>query len=237
MSRSDGVLRLLLACLMVALTATAWELGSRDALPGRGGDAFPMVYLRPVAVHQLTLARGRCDIQRILGDLPAADAAAALKESYTLDSLLFIPLYAAVLLVVIELTRRGQARVSGAAVLALQALLMAVVVADLLENRSIAAVGAHLSGAALADVPTGYWPYALVKWALLAVLLGVLGVVNSLQAKRARRAFGAVLMASSMVVGLEVVTYAIDRVWFYPDAARGSCCASNCIEAGSGTTG
>jgi hypothetical protein len=182
------------------------ELQGMVPLPGPP----PIPYLAGGAGKQLALARCPADLTAMLGDPPRASQLAAVRTSIARDDVAFIPLYALTLVVTLVVTARGQARVAwiGAAV---TGLIVATVVADVLENRAIVAMVQHIQDGGTLD-RIAVWParYAIAKWLLLSAVFVALGTINVLHYGAVRRLLGTGLLILGLGTAIEQAVYLVD---------------------------
>jgi hypothetical protein len=202
----DAGLILALAVVTVLTLKVAADLQGMVPLPGPP----PIPYLAGGAGKQLALARCPADLRAMLGDPPSAAQLTAVRTSIARDDVAFIPLYALTLVLTLAVTARGQARLRwvGAGV---TGLIVATVVADVLENRAIVAVVQHLEGGGTLD-QIAAWParHAIAKWLLLSAVFVALGTINVLHYGAVRRLLGTGLLILGLGTAIEQAVYVVD---------------------------
>jgi hypothetical protein len=200
-----GIAVIALAVALGATVVAGMALGRKAPVPA----AVPMPYLSGGIAGQLALARCGSDLG-VVGTGPERSTVLdAVDESLDFDSRVFVPLYALTLCLVVFVSARGEARIPMVAGIVL---IGAAAVFDLLENHAVAATVAQLrAGRSVADAAVTAWPYALLKWTLIAVVALGAGTVNFLQRGNVRRVFGVLLLVLGLGIAAETLMHVVDR--------------------------
>jgi hypothetical protein len=153
-------------------------ISPRNKLPGRGKAALPMKSLGHGPILQVELARRESDLEKVLA---TGDVARNLKDACVgnkLDTYLFIPAYAGLLISIGLLLARGtQSWTRGLILLAVVAVPVAAI-CDWTENAGITACLDHFKqdGHPHAGDAVRISRPSFIKWTLLAVVLLIYGL-------------------------------------------------------------
>jgi hypothetical protein len=166
-----------LICLLLAAIGSAL-IAPHNRLPGRGGAQLPMRSPSNQPILQIELARSESDLVEVLA---AGDTNRNLEDAKSgndLDTFLFIPSYAGLListgLLVAHRDRRWQPTLVLVAIIAVPA----AAVCDWLENAGIASTISHFhsNGAPRPGDARRISRPSLTKWTILALVLLTYGI-------------------------------------------------------------
>lgn len=175
---SDTTLMVIALVFFLLLLLGACLIGPHNKLPGRGNADLPMKSLGHSPILQIELARRDSDLEAVLA---AGDVKRNLQDARIgnqLDTYLFIPAYAALLVTVGLLLIQGSSGWQGGLVwFALLAVLVAAA-CDWRENAGITATLDHFHRAGKPDARDALHISrpSFVKWTLLSIILLIYGV-------------------------------------------------------------
>ena len=206
----------LLICAVIFLLALVF--GARliiphNQLPGRQNAPLPMPEIGKAPVFQLELARNEYDLRALLmtGDIHRnlADARAGNR----LDSWLFIPAYAGLLLTSGIWLASRNARLSPA-ILALTLVVIPVIAAcDWLENAGITRAIDHIEsdGQPQAGDANRISTPSIIKWTLLTIVLAGYGLIAVRPGRWWEVVIGVAFLLSSVVLAIPLGRYFVLR--------------------------
>ncbi|HEY7185955.1 MAG TPA: hypothetical protein VH436_05375 [Vicinamibacterales bacterium] len=230
---SIHVLSVASALLLIALVAIArCGLAPHNSLPHRPQAPLPLTSVSTNPGVQMQLSWKARQLACIVDPTGTGEGLKATLDDVgtvnTIDSFLFIPMYAALLLALGALGFAAQERRRTWLFLAIAALVTVAAVADWLENIGILEMTRHFAASPMhrahpmapdldaMDVSES----ALVKWSALAVVLGLIGVQFAMARRWWSWLLAVAVCATSVLVASMLVVYARERMTFVePPAA------------------
>ena len=197
----------------LALVFGAWLINPHNELPGRQNAPLPMPGLGMAPVFQLELARNEDDLRALLmtGDIRRnlADARAGNR----LDSWLFIPAYAGLLLTSGIWLASRNTRLSRV-LLALTLVVIPVIAAcDWLENAGITRAIDHIEsdGQPQAGDAHRISTPSIIKWTLLTIVLAGYGLIALRPGRWWVAVIGVAFLLISVVLAIRLGRYFVLR--------------------------